>query len=83
MIQQNNHLNWVEINYESRKTYNLSNQIKFKTSTTRSNSCDYSDAYVHVKGIITVPNTGTVAAPNNRNEKVLFKNCTPFPNCIS
>ena len=24
--------NWVEINYESRGTYNASNQIEFKTS---------------------------------------------------
>ena len=36
--------NWVEINGESRGTYNVSNQIKFKTSMVRSNFCDYSDA---------------------------------------
>ena len=23
--------NWIEINYESRRAYNFSNQIKFKT----------------------------------------------------
>ena len=28
-----------------------------------SNLFDYSDAYMHVKGTITVPNTGTAAAP--------------------
>ena len=33
----------------------------------------YSNAYIHVTGTITVPNTETVAAPNNRNEKVMFK----------
>ena len=32
--------NWVEINNESLGTYNESNQIKFKTSMTRSNLCD-------------------------------------------
>ena len=36
--------NWVEINDESRGTYNASNQIKFKTSMIRSNLCDYIDA---------------------------------------
>ena len=32
--------NWVEINNEPLGTYNESNQIKFKTSMTRSNLCD-------------------------------------------
>ena len=36
--------NWVEINDESRGTYNASNEIKFKTSMIRSNLCDYIDA---------------------------------------
>ena len=39
--------------------------------------------YIHVKRIMTVPNTGTAAAPNNRNKKVIFKNRAPFINCIS
>ena len=34
----------------------------------RSNFCDGSDAYMHVKVIITVPNTGTAAASNNTNK---------------
>ena len=53
--------NWVEINDESRGVYNYnnennSNNIKFKTSIIRSNLCDYSDAYILVKGTILVPN---------------------------
>ena len=59
--------NWVEINDESWETYNVSNHLKFKTSMIRSNLCDYSDAYMHVKGTITVPNTGTATAPNSRD----------------
>ena len=39
--------NWVEINDESRVTYNYGSDIKFKTSMIRSNLCDYSDAYIH------------------------------------
>ena len=49
----------------------------------RSSLCDYSDAYILVKGNISVNNAVTVAAPNNANKKVIFKNCSPFTNCIS
>ena len=28
-------------------------------------------------------NTGTAAVPNDREKKVIFKNCAPFTNCIS
>ena len=75
--------NWVEINDESRGGYNVNSQIKFKTTILKSSLCDYSDAYILVKGTITVNNTGTDAAPNNRNKKVIFKNCAPSTNCIS
>ena len=36
--------NWVEINDESRGTYNANSDIKFKSSVISSNLCDYSDA---------------------------------------
>ena len=75
--------NLVEVNDASRGTCNASNQIKFKISMLRSYLCDYSDTYIHVKGTVTVPSTATAAAPYNRNTKVIFKNCTPFTNCIS
>ena len=69
----------VEINDESRETHNASNQIKFKTSMIWSNLCDYSDAYIHVKGTIAVPNTGTAAAPDNRNKKSnILKLCSIY-----
>ena len=48
----------------------------------KSSLCNYRDAYIFVKGAITVHNTGTAAAPNNRNIKAIFKNCAPFTNCI-
>ena len=44
--------------------------------------CNYSDPYLLVKGNMIVNNTGTAAASNNRNKKVIFKNCAPFTNCI-
>ena len=76
--------NWVEINDESRGTYNVNSQIKFKTTMLKSSLCDYSDAYILVKGTISVTNTAAAgAAVNNINKKVIFKNCAPFTNCIS
>ena len=76
--------NWVEINDESRGAYNVNSQIKFKTTMLKSTLCDYSDAYILVKGTITVNNTAAQgAAASNTNKKVIFKNCAPFTNCIS
>ena len=46
--------NLVEINYESRGTYNVNSQIKFKTTVLKSWLRDYSDAYILVKGKITI-----------------------------
>ena len=59
--------NWVEINDGSHGVHNIGSQIKFKISMIRSSLCDYSDAYILFKGNITVTNTETAAAPNNRN----------------
>ena len=50
----------------------------------RSNLCDYSDAYILVKGTITVPSTAAGgAAVNNTNKKLIFKNCASFTGCIT
>ena len=75
--------NWIEINNESRGTYKANSDNKIKTSMIRSNLCDYSDAYIQVKATITVPNTAVAAAlVINTNQKVIFKNCAPFTNCM-
>ena len=70
--------NWIEINDESRGPY-TSNDIKFKTTMLRSNLCDYADAYILVKGTITI----TGAGDDERNKGVIFKNCAPFAKCIN
>ena len=76
--------NWVEINDESRGVYNANSQIKFKTTLSKFSFCDYSDAYILVKGTITVTNTAADAATaNNINKKVICKNVAPFTNCMS
>ena len=46
--------NWVEINDDVRGVYSPNKQIRFKTATLRSSSCDYSNAYILVKGDISV-----------------------------
>ena len=49
-----------------------------------SSFCDYSDAYILIKGTISLNNTAAAgAAVNNTNKKGIFKNCAPFTNCIS
>ena len=74
----------VEITDESRGTQAINKQIRFKTSMLRPNICGYSDAYILVKGNISVNNTaGANADANNANKKAIFKNCAPFTNCIS
>ena len=67
--------NWVEIYDDSRGTYNTNSQIKFKTSMLKSSLCDYSDAYILVKGTISVVNTA--------DAEVIFKNCALFTDWIS
>ena len=77
--------NWVEINDESRGTY-TGNSIRFKTTMLRSNSCDYADAYILVKGTVTITGTGNADATkqaDKRDKGVTFKNCAPFTKCIS
>ena len=52
----------------------------------KSSLCDYSDAYILVKGTITVVGVGAAAGPrqSGRNDKqVIIKNCIPFTDCIS
>ena len=71
--------NWIEINNESRGAYNVNSQIKFKTTMLKSSLCDYSDAYILVKGTITVNNTAAQgAAANNTKKKVILKNCADY-----
>ena len=78
--------NWVEINDESRGTYNVNSQIKFKTTMLKSSLCDYSDVYIFLKGKITITGAGDDAAvrqADERDKDIEFKNCAPFTNCVS
>ena len=75
---------WVEINDDVRSAYSRNKQITFKTAMLRSSLWNYSDAYILVKGNITVNNTSAADTnANNTNKKVIFRNCASFTNCIS
>ena len=50
--------NWVEIDDESKESYNTGSDIKFKTTMLRSNLCDYADVYILVIGTITITGAG-------------------------
>ena len=50
--------NWVEINDESRRSYKVNSQIKFKATMLKSSLCDYSDAYILAKEKITITGRG-------------------------
>ena len=73
--------NWIEINDDIKGAYSPNKQIRFKTEMLRSTLCDYADAYILIKGNISVNNNA--AGANNTNKKVIFKNCASFTNCIS
>ena len=74
---------WVEINDGLNGLYNTGSQIKFKALMIRLSLCDYSNTYILTKRTITVKNTWTIAAPNDKNKNVIFKSCAPFTECIN
>ena len=77
---------YVRVNSLSN-AYNENKSIRFKTPMLRSNLCDYSDAYILVKGTITVTDPGANNNANNirdeRNRPLILKNNPPFVSCIT
>ena len=45
---------WIEVYDQSEKNYNRKKEIRIKASVIKSDLCDFSDAYIVVKGTITV-----------------------------
>ena len=54
---------WIKVYDQSEKNYNVNKEIRIKTPMLRSDLCDFSDAYIVVKGDITVIN------PNDAKKK--------------
>ena len=71
---------WIEVYDQLEGNYNVNKEIKIKISMLRSDLCDYSDAYIVVKGDITLEGDNDA---NKRNKNLAFKNNAPFINCIS
>ena len=51
---------WIKVYDQSRGSYNVNKEITIKTSMLRSDLCDYSDAYIVVKGTITVKKPSSI-----------------------
>ena len=63
--------NQIDINDDIRGAYSPNKQIRYKTAILR--LCDFSDAYIPVKGNITINNTAAADAnANNTNNKAIF-----------
>ena len=69
---------WIEVYDQSQGNYDVNKEIRIKTSMLRSDLCDFSDAYIVVKGNITVTKTTFTAndfeAPNNTAANVTATN---------
>ena len=72
---------WVEVNDLSSGRYSVNKNKRF-TSMLKSDLCEYSDAYIVVKGTIDL--AAAVANENQKAEKdAAFENNAPFKLCIS
>ena len=71
---------WIKVYDQSGGNYNANKEIRIKTSMLRSDLCDYSDAYIVVKGDITLEGDNDA---NKRNKNLAFKNNASFINFIS
>ena len=71
---------WIKVYDQSEGNYRLNKEIRIKTSMLRSGLCDFNDAYIFVKGNITLEGDNDA---NKRNKNLAFKNNAPFINCLS
>ena len=70
---------WKERYDQSEKNKSVNKEIRIKTSMLRSDLCDFSDAYIVVKGDITLESDNIA---NKHNKNLAFKNNAPFKSCI-
>ena len=55
---------WIEVYDQSEGNFDVNKEITIKTSLLRSDLCDFNDAYIIVKGGI------TVGVPDNAKKKI-------------
>ena len=76
---------WVKVHDQSgdaNDRQKLNKPIRFKTSMLRSDLCNFSDAYIVVKGDITFTKAANRDFIDVRNRFLAFKNNAPFTSCI-
>ena len=66
---------WRIVNDNSKANYGVRNEIIYNTAVLKSNLCDYNDAYISVRGDITII--------GHQVTQVAYKNCAPFTKCIT
>ena len=66
---------WSIVNDNSKPNYGVGDESIYNKEVLESNLCSYNDAYILVKGDVTI--TGDKA------HQVAFKNCAPFIKCIT
>ena len=69
----------IEVYDQSEGNYDVNKEFRIKTSILIFDLCNPNDAYIFVKGVITVTNP----SDTKRKKAVAFKNNVPFINCIS
>ena len=67
--------NWNMVYDNSKANYDVGNEIIYIMEVLKSNLCDQNDAYILVRGGITI--TG------HQVTQVAFKKCAPFTKCIT
>ena len=71
---------WIEVHDQSAESYNTNKQIIFKASMLRSDLCDFRDAYIVFKGIVTV--SADERDRDEMNRQVILKTNAQFISCI-
>ena len=66
---------WNIVNDNSKANYGVGNQITYNTEISKSNLCDYNDAYILIGADITITPAGAT--------QVAFKNYAPFTKFIA
>ena len=66
---------WNIVNDQPNANYDVRYKIIYNAEVSKSNRCDYNDAYISVRGDITIIGHNVT--------QVAFKNCTAFTKCIT
>ena len=66
---------WNLANENSKVDYDVGNKSIYDTEVLKSNLCDYNDAYILVRGNITIV--------GHQVTQVAFENCVPLTKCIT